>query len=256
MTDLLELSDLEDIEVTIEEFGEHGEQVLVLDNFYREPDRVRELAIAQQQWTPQRLFPGIRAHVPFDTGPFFANLMQFIDIAGIRPDSDCDGKLVFSVTTQRDADVHRLNAELPHYDQGFDVAGLVYLNLPAQCRGGTAFYRHRTTGEARWNYNLARQRQLLATLGISTEGMTDNDIGVALWRYYFDPPCERPRRYIRGSNEVWEMTKLVDMKYNRAVFYETDLFHAMYVADDYFGDDAVSGRLTQTMFLRVDREDH
>lgn len=251
---LLELNDFDDDDVTIEEFGTAGERVLVIDNFYRDPDRIRALALEQREWYPQRIFPGLRADVPVDTGPLFAALVDWIDIDGIRPDSECDGKIVFSMSTARDADVIRYNAELPHFDQHSDLAGLVYLNPPEQCRGGTAFYRHRATGVARWPWNKDRRLELCAQVGISVDGKTEQEIGDTLWRSYFDPPGERPKRYLRGSNDIWDMTKLVDMKYNRAIFYETDLFHAMYVRDDDFGDDLPTRRLTQTLFLSVDRK--
>ena len=67
------------------------------------------------------------------------------------------------VSAQTGARFHRMShpgaaawseARAPHIDTVM-LAGVVYLNLPEQCRGGTAFYRHRATGIAEWRVRTA-----------------------------------------------------------------------------------------------------
>jgi hypothetical protein len=53
-----------------------------------------------------------------------------------------DSKVV--VDNRRDEQISRKNTWI-HYDP-YRWTGVLYLNLPEQCRGGTGFYRHRKTG--------------------------------------------------------------------------------------------------------------
>jgi hypothetical protein len=46
----------------------------------------------------------------------------------------------------------------------------------------------------------------------------------------------------------WDLVDVVGNKYNRAVFYKGDLFHASL---DYFGKDINDGRLFQTFFFNT-----
>jgi hypothetical protein len=221
----------------------------VIDGLYRDPEAVRACALRQTEWTPRRAFPGEQAIVEVDTSRLYARLLEWIEIEDISPESECHGRAVFSTITRKDRDLPPMEWGLPHFDPHSHIAGLAYLNLPAQCRGGTAFYRHRRTGLERWPADDEALAQALDTLGIRAAGLSPTEAANALAAALFKPRSEPG--FIRESTEDWELTALVEMRWNRAVFYETALFHSAYTRDDFFGDRLDTQRLTQTFFLRA-----
>lgn len=91
-----------------------------------------------------------------------------------------------------------------HSDNGYDAfAGVLYLNLPDQCRGGTAFWRHRKYGFEEF-----------PELGVvKKSGKSPNRVYTQLHKDYNDA-------------SAWEQTHLAEMKFNRMVVYPTKNFHS------------------------------
>jgi hypothetical protein len=224
---------------------------IIIDGFYRDPDAIRRLALAQTQWEPRRHFPGLQAVVAVDTDVLFAGLRRYIDIDGISTQSESAHKAMFSMVTKKDAELAPHQSQSPHADSHSSLAGLVYLNLPDQCRGGTSFYRHRQTGLESQPRTI---EGIMAAIGETKMPQDQSGIDALYQRYYaiVHAPTNGPRQYIRESNEHWELISLVEMKYNRAVFYDSQLFHSNYTRDDFFGDTMETRRLTQTLFLIVE----
>jgi len=110
-----------------------------------------------------------------------------------------------------------------HSDFSMNFVGLLYLNRPEQCHGGTGFFRHRRSG---------------------LEGFHDQ------------PAIERAARKLRlGEAELqqlttedardpaqWVETDRVQMKFNRLVIYNGSLFHSHLV--DFDRPRAARNRLT------------
>lgn len=112
------------------------------------------------------------------------------------------------------------NGELPnaavHSDMGWGTHALVlYLNDGI---GGTAFWRHRATGARRIDPG-------------------DFDLFEAVRNDWDD-------------ESKWEQTGLCEMAFNRAVIYESALFHSRYPFAA-FGNDAESGRLIVVAFFNL-----
>lgn len=242
---LFALADISDEQITLEP------DRIIIDGFYRHPERVRQLALAQHEWAPRRWFPGLQASVAVDTRELFAGLSQWIDVPGFSAASETAGRAMFSMITKKDAELDPMQSRQPHNDGHSDLAGLVYLNLPEQCHGGTSFYRHRQTGLECCPKTTA---EVMAVLG-EPKSPTSDEEAAALWQRLYDRLYQQqpgPIEYVRESTDSWELTRLVEMKYNRAVFYDSQLFHSNYTRDDFFGDTPETRRLTQTLFLLID----
>ena len=114
-----------------------------------------------------------------------------------------------------------------HVDVGVDWSGVLYLNRPEQCRGGTSFFRHRATGTEHAPTNAA---DLVRCNAKTAQEALDRILG-------------------RDSNDAsqWEPTVTVPMQFNRLVLFRPLLWHS---AGDGFGDSPASGRLVQLFFLR------
>lgn len=96
-----------------------------------------------------------------------------------------------------------------HADMAYGtISAVLYLTLPDHCQGGTAFWKHKFTGKE------------------SNDGLIQD------WK---DP-------------DMWEQTRLVDMKFNRLVVYPSDRFHSRW-PQEAFGTGPENGRLTAVGFF-------
>ncbi len=202
-----------------ERFGT-GQSLLVFDDFLLKPERVRSFALALEDryTTPGRLYyPGMRARAELPLDGVSASIGRHVnwDLGA------CDVEAHFSVITLRDTQLVR-SQRVPHVDSVCDntLVGLLYLNLPEDCRGGTGFFRHRPT-------------RIEHVAG----GRLPEDIS----QQFID---SRRTGYIRGTTKYWELIHVVDMRFNRLVVYNGSVFHSPIVADDDFGSTFRSRRLT------------
>lgn len=117
----------------------------------------------------------------------------------------------------------RLNlaGELPHSWVHSDEicaewASVLYLNLPEQCQGGTAFWRHKKTGITRTPFNLSQPQHIWLT---------------AEWK----------------KKDAWEQYGMATMKFNRFITYPTCFFHSRWPWEA-FGTSPEDGRLIWVCF--------
>ena len=125
----------------------------------------------------------------------------------------------------------RLNlaGELPHsWVHSDDIcaanASVLYLNLPEQCKGGTAFWKHKT-----------RNISFLPSKAALTKAGMDAD------EFY----KTMDREWI--ELEHWEQIGFVPMKFNRFITYPTSLFHSRFPFEG-FGKGPEDGRLIWICF--------
>jgi Family of unknown function (DUF6445) len=114
-----------------------------------------------------------------------------------------------------------LKGELPHSwvhsdEICADFASVLYLNLPDQCKGGTAFWKHVPSGMGRLLFN------------------------------------QTPEFYAQMTKDwkdlsLWRQTSLVPMRWNRFVTYPTSWFHSRW-PHEAFGSSPEDGRLIWICF--------
>lgn len=236
-----------------------GFPAVTIDNFYRDPEYVRDLALSLVYTRPRNKFPGFEASISLDMTAVGEAIRRVLGDAA----SECrDVRLfrryrdnfVFSMAAPKSSSV-ALSIEQPHYDDmpssGMTLAGLVYLNLPHQCRGGTALYTHRRTGLSIIPPGREGLGRLLARLGKRTREEFDELIYGSLET--------TPDGRAKHLTETWELRHLMAMRFNRLALYPSQAFHGLYVKPGDFGlltdgetDAALEDRrLTHTMFLEA-----
>lgn len=106
---------------------------------------------------------------------------------------------------------------------------ILYLSLPEQCKGGIAFWRHRTYG---WHQQPAVEL-------LTHQGLRDTpELWDSVWK--------------DGMDEFkWEMTDYVPIHFNRMVIFYSPRFHSRYPKKS-FGTDISNSRLIKTFFLKYD----
>lgn len=216
--------------------GEH--RLLLIDDFFTDPDAVRAAALdPKRRWTqPSGGYPGILAHPePENLGElvsFFKKLLQ----RPLRPND----QVTFSMVTMTDEELAPQQRR-PHFD-GSCFGGLVYLNSPAQCRGGTGFFRHRSTGLTSYpakENNVTRE--VMSKLGLTSLA--------ELQQLVMAPPRMDAGGYIADSNSEWERFFFVDMKFNRFIIYDGEIFHSAIIRNGDFGIAPHERRLTLNFFV-------
>ncbi len=224
----------------------------IVDDAYRDPNYVRELALSLEFTRSRGKFPGYDARLSLSS--WAGNVADFVNRntdSRIEPYGESKHDVVFSMTDER-VDSTRRRMRHPHIDSGLSprtlYAGLIYLNPKSQCRGGTAFYRHRESGASELTAAVSpKLRSYQAAHGIPSLIRAYRKI---LELDGFPEPTEALADgewdTLTESDERWEKTGEIEMVPNRLVLYNARLFHSAKFSNGYFGTTKDSRRLTQT----------
>ena len=217
--------------ISIDYIGIERQPVIVIDHFVPDPSELRTEAEALNFGVMGAYYPGIRAHVPkARVSAFMPPIIDLIgETFGLRGQIELIDAMYSVVTTPPEqlAPIQRL----PHYD-GLDaerIALLHYLSGPE--RGGTAFYRHKSTGyesvsQANYDHFAAALQRDVATHGLPTAA------------------------YIAGDTPLYEQIACYEAKVNRALIYRGHVLHCRVIpVDEPLMADPRQGRLTVNTFL-------
>lgn len=245
--------------------GDRDYPFLQIDGLYKYPDRVRQHALEAPEMPAEASHPGIKTHIDLDHSALHRIIWEHLgeqlgyDEQNIVTRSTAAGFRFTRIARRaEELSVHQC---VPHCDP-VRIAGIVYLNPDGQGDGGTSFYRHRATGVE--EAILPRQDEDEAGKAILKR---ISELG-ALRSY--ELYCERMfrmpyREFVRAvlttlprtkgypaaeSNEDWELTKSVGMKFNRLIAYPGFLLHSGNFDPDAFGSLPAEQRLTQNIFIR------
>ena len=180
---------------------------IIIDDFYNDPNMIREFAF-QQDFSVRGNYPGVR------TKPFlFDDVKHYINEIMQQPGGGVTDWLVhedsgytgsFQMCTSSDR-------TWIHSDYNNMWAGVCYLTPEPPLSGGTALYKHISSGERE-------------SIGNKDHGYHGYDL------------------------TKWELCDKIGNVYNRLVLYRGNIFHA---SIDYFGNDFQNGRLIQTFFFNT-----
>jgi hypothetical protein len=243
---------------TVVALGEEAhQQAIVIDDFFEDPHYVRELALSLDFRSSRGTYPGYEARISLHTDELLERVRALVD-ARLQSTPTYRDVWVFSMMHEG-FDPKWRHYPHPHVDHGVSdqalcLAALVYLNLPEQCRGGTAFYRHRETG--------LREQRGEITPGLASYMVKHGLCSVQdAYQHMEQAPEPSPEQlsqewgYITDSNELWEKTALLEMRFNRFVLFDAYLFHNPSLRSGDFGQTPDTRRLTLTLFYELPWED-
>lgn len=190
--------------------------LVVVDDFLDDPEAARAMGLRAEY---ELIGGGLRyrdAPVPEPLAEEISHkVLRIIGAKYRRRRED----VAFRHYLKRDERANRASGSWVHFDR-FRWIGIVYLNPPRQCRGGTSFFTHRATGIYRWP-DLCRRMQEQPDFG---------------------------RRVFRDMARMdrWEESLRVSMLFNRLVLFDSRMFHQ---APCYFGSTVKSARLTLNVFF-------
>jgi hypothetical protein len=213
-----------------------SEPLAVIDNLLLEPQALVQAA-TQARFAPLapagNYYPGHRAAAP---GAYLSALLEAVrpilhDVFGVPADARAGASCHFSLVTLP-PEALNLGQRLPHIDSDDPgrLAILHYLCGPEH--GGTAFYRHRTTGLT--TVTPDRSKAYFAAL----RGELDHD-------------GQPAAAYLDGDTPLFEEIGRVQAAFDRAVIYRGCLLHSGVVDPARLSLDPRAGRLTVNTFLNV-----
>lgn len=222
-----------------------GRRLAVVDDVYRDPDAVRRFALAQSFDAGGGIYPGRFARVPLPTGPMVELANRVLLATGVRSlaiHEDYEGVVAFAVLTAAGRDLTPFQ-QIPHADGFCDYAGVLYLSKPEDCTGGTSFWRHRRSGlEYSPVAGDPRSAEQIDRYGVGSPTKL-------LSRMIHETLAEVIGGYITRSNENWELVDVVEMRTNRLVIYDANLFHSIYAPRTEWVPDPCRPRLTQNLYV-------
>ena len=231
---MFELSDELDITV-VSDIGIDKKSAFIIDNFYKDPDAVRFISIRGQGGGMSGGMPGNRVCFPTNEirnlKPLFDQICFDEDIWGRPTDKDkyesswgnasymCNFITSESIVEMPGGLIpHQDTYELDPHPNQFGV--VIYLNVPEECNGGTSI----------WSYN-----------GQMTVKDKLHDLLSKL---------EREKATYEEVQEVMSSSfnkeHVLEMKYNRAVVYPTDILHSAELKSEWFKE---YPRIAQVLFL-------
>lgn len=219
--------------VQVMKHGVEQQPVIVIDGFAPDPQGVVADAELMSFQPIGPHYPGIRAHAP--AAVIRAGLAPYRDLIedvfGAAPDLSAFEAYYSLVTTRREQ--LALIQRLPHYD-GVERNRLAALHfLSRDERGGTSFFRHRTTGfETVDSQRLADFSQSLKA-DLEQHGVPQAD-------------------YISGDTALYEQIAHYPGRFNRLLIYRGFTLHCADIPPDMsFSADPYLGRLTVNTFLNL-----
>ncbi len=201
-------------------------QIIVIDEFYADPDAVRALALQGVYDSSLAYYPGVHSTIPkAELAPLFGQLAAIVN-AMSGPVCVADAFVSdFSFVTTPAEQMLALQKH-PHTD-GLPLAGVCYLS--PQLTIGTSYFRHIPTGLA-----------LLRT-------PEDNECYHGWLAEHGD--ATQPTSYAVADASTWEQLHTLEGRYNRMVMYPGNLFHSIAMVDVAPELTLDTARLTQRFFV-------
>lgn len=206
----------------------------IIDDFLPDPAAWREQALAlpfeQQRYAGQN-YPGSQT-----AGQPCQAIMERIATALGRPirfispdNGSC--RLSYADAMAR-TDIHVDNETGSNFNF---YAGVLYLNPPEQCQGGTTFWRHLPSG---W-YRRLPETQVKAGGYASFKDFQKRWLPNSKVQKFND---------LQERRDSWQALLEVPMRHNRLIMYKGHYFHSL---SNVFGETPGNGRLVQLFFFEV-----
>jgi len=219
--------------------GHENNIIVIVDDFLSDPDSFVEQESRSSNFLEEadNYYPGVRADISSDYASYLRAF--FIDnIAAIFGAFDSGSWSVQSkicLANKAPTDLSPIQS-IPHFDTSNvnQIAAVHYLcDAPFQ---GTSFYQHRTSGFE----SLSPERSTDYFKWLSREAITTG----------------MPKSgYIMGDTELFKKVGKVDCKYNRIIFYKSNLLHAGDIdAKTDLSENPLRGRLTANSFISFSPE--
>ncbi len=223
----------EQLDILVKEVGPSKAKVVIVDNFYKNPELVRNLALMIPPSTDEVLAANLpvgpdsgRINSSYKLGTVGKHIEEIFKIAVPEVYQNLPYNYFSSVFNNATflcnvMTSNNLPPRVPHCDESMsmaDYAVSVYLNTPEECAGGTGLY---TFKDYRWGNNSNRTLDFEGTVPIDY--------------------------YLTDDAGDWKLIELIEMKFNRLIMYPQKHYHTAYIKPDMFLNGTY--RINQMFFI-------
>ncbi len=220
--------------------GDEKNKVIIIDDVLTDPVKLVEYAASinfpPAPWLRQRKgYPGIRADLPVGSiEPLIIKIKEIIEAKYDIPPSasriSCQSSLCMMTVPESELGPYQL---IPHFDTSRQYYFAALLYLCGEEHGGTAFYRHNSTG-----YESIVPEQSEDYLDHCYKELNSRKL---------------EKRYFSESDDYYTKIGFVPARFNRLAIYKGCLLHSANVVSDIsISSDPRAGRLTANLFYSFD----
>lgn len=193
--------------------------LIIVDDFLNDPEAVRKQALELEYPDQKGIFPGRNSLQRLQI-PGLTEVVSQIVGEPLAPAPPNQSHAKCRITREKDEGLGRVHIDIS------DWSGILYLNRPEDCRGGTEFFRHRRTGWDRFPLDPNQLREG----GFSS----------------FEEARKTLVEEEGTRDECWEQVMTVPMRFNRLLLLRPWLWHT---AGPGFGRTLEDSRLVYLMFF-------
>jgi len=258
----LRLSPLDEQVVTRINIGDNKYPLLIVDNFYQNPELLAQFVHKQVFFNPNGKHINALATVKANTHKIYQFIYQhYAKQWGVEQFNQLKARQnVLKFHRSLNSGSHLpIRREDPHSDGKFFLAGLVYLTPDQYCKGGTGFYKFRQTGaeekppSKEWFRSRKVTPQVINKLNEYNVYRAFEESTIDSYSEFLKliPFKTQDNKYhLISSNDTWELTHLVPMKFNRLILYPAFIMHKAIYPEDGFDGTNQQRRLTQNFFFK------
>jgi hypothetical protein len=246
-----------DMKISLQHLGKYELPLLIIDDFYKEPELVREVLIHTPvpKITSSRhnKYPGHRVSMRgFINSDRFQNELSDILKKYFQLPFDLENEnreFLCNIFDGSGPAKENYNF-LPHYDPPI-VAVLVYLNYASEVVGGTSVYRHRASNlpfypTSKFQFDWWFKRVAAVEKRTLWEIVQEHRYKV---EHYTDSMfAKESSDFILESNEEWDIVATVEAKFNRMAAYLGATIHSPMIDYDELAASEYK-RINQVLFM-------
>jgi hypothetical protein len=204
-------------------FDDRTADLIIVDDFLRDPDEVREIALAQNYVEAPAFYKGLRSDQRF-LWPHLREEFSRLLNREVTEWLDHNANGVFQQTSADDPLVWHADSQ--------DFAAAIYLTPDAPISSGTSFWRDRRSGCRRFPDHPREAQRFSSPQKIA-------EVGAAM---------AEPDNLVRQDN--WELVESAAGLYNRLVIWDAKLIHSATSYEEFRPDGgAAPARLVQLFFF-------
>lgn len=230
------MGSLKSANVSLELIGQEQNPIIVIDNFFPNPQTLVDFAMQAKGFEQDKndFYPGERLNLPKNYSEYviaFAS-EHMLSLVNRPKASKLQSTLcALSIANQSPNTLLPIQ-RIPHFDTVDQSQWALLHYLCSEKHGGTGFFRHRHTGFENIVENRRKRYQRVLEDEAFTKGLPS-------------------KQYVAGSCQLFEMYHEVEVRFNRAIFYPSNLLHSGLITD-WQATDIPSSRLTANTFIKFD----